>query len=89
MLVQSCLQLTTSPILKIKRKNKLLLTSISVIEVRTPEIPDPSNIYELRLQYFSVVLKGVIPLDVMHHVDHKTPKTLKVPILNINNIISS
>ena len=30
-----------------------------------------------------------MPLDVMHHVDHKMPKALKVPILNTNNTISS
>ena len=31
----------------------------------------------------------IIPLDVMHHMEHKMPRTLKVPILNTNNTISS
>ena len=88
MLVQSCLQLTTSPILKTKGKIKLLLISISVIEIRTLEIPDPCNIYEHDFNTFQLA-KGVIPLDVMHHVDNKTPKILKAPILNINTIICS
>ena len=88
MLVESCLLLTTSPILKTKGKVKLLPTSISVIEVRPLEIPDPSNIYELDCNTFHLP-KGVVPLDVMHYVDHKTPKTLNISILNINNIISS
>ena len=33
--------------------------------------------------------EGVNPLDVMHHMDHKMPQTLKVPILNTNNTIFS
>ena len=88
MLVQRCSQLTTNPILKTKGKLKLLSYSISVIEVRTPEIPEPSNIYKLDFSTF-LLPKGVIPLDVMHCMDHKTPKTLKVPILNTNTTISS
>ena len=40
LLAQSCLQIVTNPILKAKSKIKLLPSSISVIEVRTPEIPD-------------------------------------------------
>ena len=77
MLTQSCLQLTTSPTLKTKDKIQLLLASISGIEVRTPEIPDPSHIYELDFNTFQLT-KGVIPLDVMYHVDHKTSKTLTI-----------
>ena len=33
--------------------------------------------------------EGVIPLDVMHCLDHKTPQTIKYPILNTNNTIFS
>ena len=88
MLVQSCLQLTTNPILKAKGKIKLLGSSISVIEVRTPKIPDPNNIYELDFNTFQLP-KRVILLDMMHHMDHKMPQTLKLPILNINNSISN
>ena len=76
MLAQSCLQLTTNPMLKPKGKIKLLPSSVSVIEVRTTGIPDPSNIYELNFSMFQLP-KGVIPLDVMHHVDHEMPQTLK------------
>ena len=86
MIAKSCLQLPTNPILKTKGTIKLLPSYISVIEARTPEIPDPSNVYELDFNTLQLP-KGVIPLDIMHHVDHKMPKTLTVPILNINNII--
>ena len=68
---ESCSQITTNPILKTEGKIKLLPFSISVIEVRTPEIPDPSNIYELDFSTFQLP-KGVIPLHVMHCMDHKT-----------------
>ena len=44
MLGQRCSQLTTNPILKTKGKIKLLRSSISAVEVRTPEIPDSNNI---------------------------------------------
>ena len=33
--------------------------------------------------------EGVTHLDMMHHMDHKMPKTLKVPILNTNKTFSS
>ena len=88
MLVQSCLQLTANSILKAKGNIKLLPSSISVIEVRTLEIPDPSNIYELDSSMFQLP-RGVNSRDAMHHMDHKMPQTLKVPILNTNNTISS
>ena len=35
------------------------------------------------------LLEGIIPLDIMHCMDHKMPRTLKVPILDTNNTISS
>ena len=89
MLSQSCLHVTTYPILKTKGKIKLLPSSISIIEVRTPQIPDPNNIYELDFDTFQLS-EGVIPLDVMHCMDHKTPQTLKLPILNTNtNTVSN
>ena len=79
MLAQSCLQIVTNPMLKTKGRIKLLPSSVSVIEVRTPEILAPNNIYELDFSTFQLT-ERVVPLDVMHHVDHKSPRTLKVPI---------
>ena len=88
MLAQSYLQIVTNSILKSKGKINLLPSSISVIEIWTPEIPDSNNIYELDFNTFKLP-EGIIPLDMMHCMDHKIPRTLKVPILNINNTISS
>ena len=64
----------------------MLPSSISVIDVMTPEIPEPNNIYELDFNTFQLP-ERVIPLDMMHCMDHKTPQTLKIPILNTNNTI--
>ena len=64
MIAQSCSQSTTTPILKTKGQIKLLPCSISVIEFRTPEIPDPNNIYKVDFITFQL-LEGVIPLDVV------------------------
>ena len=88
MLPQSCTQIITTPIIKTKGKTKLSPSSISVIEIRTPEIPDPNNIYELDFNTFQLP-KGNIPLDIMHCIEHKMPRTLKVCILNTRNTISS
>ena len=89
MLVHSCSQLTTNPIIKkLGEKIKTATISISVIEVMTLEIPDPSSIHKLNFSTFQLS-KGVTPLDVMHCMDHKMSQTLKIPILNINNTISS
>ena len=70
MLTQSCSQIVTNPILKTKAEIKLLSPSISVIEVRTPEIPDSNKIYELDFNIFQLP-EGIILLDVMHCVDQK------------------
>ena len=52
------------------------------------ENPDPNNIYELDFNTFQLP-KGVIPLDVMYHMDHRMPQTLKNPILNTYNTFSN
>ena len=88
MLAQGCLKVTTNPILKTKGKIKLLPSSTSFIEVRVPDIPDPNNIYELDFDTFQLP-KGVICLDVMHCMYHKTPQMSKIPILNTNNTVSN
>ena len=82
MLAQSCLPVTTNPILKTKGKIKLLPSSISIIEVRTLETLNPNNIYKLDFNSFQLP-EGVTPLDVMHHTDHKIPQTLQFCILTL------
>ena len=88
MFAQSCLQIVTNTILKTKGKIKLLPFSISVLEIRTPQIPGSNNIYELHFNTFYLP-EEIIQLDVMHCMANKMPRTFKVPILNTDNTISS
>ena len=53
-----------------------------------PEDPDVNNLCELNFDTFQLS-EGIIPLDVLHRIDHKTPKHLTIPILNTNNTTSS
>ena len=46
------------------------------------------NVYKLNFSAFQLQ-KGVILLDVLHKVNHKTPKNLNIPILNTNNSFCS
>ena len=55
--------------------------SISVLEIKMPEVPDTNNLYELNFDTFQLP-EGVIPLCILHRIDHKTPKTLNIPIMN-------
>ena len=72
MLAHSCSQIVTNPILKTKCKFKLLPFSISVIQVRPPEIPENNHIYEVDFNAFQLP-EGIIQLDEMHCMDHKMP----------------
>ena len=58
--------------------------SISVISVKTSPLHNTSNIHELNFST-SKLPEGVIPLDVVHRVDHKTPGYLNIPVLNTNH----
>ena len=58
--------------------------SISIVDIKTPTLQNSSNLFELNLDTFQLP-KGIIPLDVLHMVDHNTPQSLSVPILKTNN----
>ena len=89
MIAQSILQGTTNLILKTKGKVALPPMSVSVVEIKTPIAPAKSNnLYELTFDTFQLP-KGVIPLDVLHRMAHKTPKILNIPIMNTNNTTCS
>ena len=80
MIAQSISQATPNPILKLKR----LPMSVSVVEIKIPTVPNTNNLYELNFDMFQLP-EGDIPLDVLHRRDHKTPKTLNIPIRNVSN----
>ena len=88
MIAQSISQATTNPILKTKGKVTLPPMSVSIVEIKMPIVPNTDNLYELNFDMFHLP-EGVIPLDVLHRMDHKTPKTLTIPIMNTNNTTCS
>ena len=62
--------------------------SVSIIEVKTPKTADSTNLYKLNADKFQLP-EGVIPLDILHRVDHKTPQALSIPVLNAKNVLCS
>ena len=62
--------------------------SVSVVEVKTPMVPNTNYLYMLTFDTFQL-LEGVIPLDILHGMDHKTLETLNIPITNTNNTTCS
>ena len=46
---------------------------ISIVGIKTPTLQNTNNLYELNFDTFQLP-EGVIPLDVLHRVDHKTPQ---------------
>ena len=55
--------------------------SVSIIEVKTPKIPNTTNLYEVNTDTFQLP-QGSILLDILHRIDHKIPQHLNIPILN-------
>ena len=71
----------------IKTKNKVTLSpmSVSIIEVKTPKIPNTTNLYKVCADTFQLP-EGIILLDILHRVDHKTLQHMNIPILNAKQI---
>ena len=86
--MQSVSQALDYPIIKTKGKVTLLPTSVPIIEVKTPKISNTTYLYEVSLDTFQLP-EGVIQLDILHRVDHKTPQHLNIPVLNANNVSCS
>ena len=84
MIVQAISQSTNSPVHKTKGKVNLPPMSISIVGIKTPTLQNSYNLYELNLDTFQLP-QGIIPVDVLHRIDHKTPHSLSAPILNTNN----
>ena len=67
------------PIIKTKGKIMLKPESISIIEVQAPQDISGNKKYHLNPEAY--LPQGIIPLDLIHSFE-KTPRTLKLPILN-------
>ena len=59
--------------------------SVSIIEVKTTKIPNTINLYELNADTFQLP-EGIILLDILHRVNHKTQQHLNIPMLNARNV---
>ena len=77
-LAQSTSQVTVMPVVKTKGKIILPPSSISVLEIRVPEISDTNNLYKLGLDTFHLP-EGIIPLDILYQTDNKTHMKFEDP----------
>ena len=84
MIAQGVSQATTNPILKTKGKVTLPPMSVSEGEIKMLMVPNTNNLYELNFDTFQLP-ERVISLDVLHRMDHKTLKSLNIPIMNVND----
>ena len=88
MTAKAILQVTDNTIIKTNGKVTLPPMSISVIHVKTPPLCSTTDVCELNFNTFQLP-KGVILLDILHKVNHKTPQNLNIPILNTNSSFCS
>ena len=84
-IVQSVLQALHYLIIKMKGRVALPSVSVSIIEVKTPKLTNTTNLYKMNADTLQPP-EGIILLDVLHRVDHKTLQHLNIPVLNTNNV---
>ena len=84
-IAQSVSQALHHLIIKTKGRVTLPPVLVSIIEVRIPKITNSTNPYKMNADTFQLP-EGVILLDVLYRVDHKTPQHLNVLVLNTNNV---
>ena len=84
-ITQSISQPLHYPIVKMKGRITLPPVSVSILEVKTPKLKNTTNLYKMNA-VTALLPEGVILLDILHRVDHKTPQYLNIPVLNANNV---
>ena len=62
--------------------------SVSVLSVKMLPLNNTNDVYKLNFNTFQLQ-EGVIPLDILHKVNHNTPQYLNIPIFNANNCFCS
>ena len=73
------------PIVKMKGRITLPPVSVSILEVKTPKLKNTTNLYKMNV-VTAQLPEGMILLDILHMVDHKTPQYLNVLVLKTNNV---
>ena len=81
MITEAISQVTDNSIFKTKGKIILPPMSASIICVKMPLLCNTNNMYELNFSTFQLP-EEVIPLDIIHRVDHKMPQYLNILMLN-------
>ena len=82
------LSLTSQPpnqLVKTKGQCELQGRSITWISVKTPRNIQAHNLLEINLD--RQLPKGLIPLDVLHNIEHKQPQEMLIPLLNVMNTV--
>ena len=59
--------------------------SITWISVKTPRNIQVNNLLKINLD--RQLPKGLIPLDVLHNIEHKQPQEMLIPSLNVMNLV--
>ena len=70
-IAQSISQPLHYPIVKMKGRITLPPVSVSILEVKTPKLKNTTNLYKMNA-VTAQFPEGVIMLDVLHRVNHKT-----------------
>ena len=76
-----------SPNQLIKTKDQCTLQSRSItwFSVKTPRNIQANNLLEITFD--RQLPKGLIPLDVLHSIEHKQPQEMLIPLLNVMNTV--
>ena len=76
-----------SPNQLVKTKGHCVLQSRSItwISVKTPRNIQANNLLKINLD--RQLPKGIIPLDVLHNIEHKQPQEMLIPLLNVMNTV--
>ena len=84
-ITQSISQPLDYPIVKTKGRITLPPVSVLILEIKTPKLKNTMNLYKMNA-VTAQLPEGMIPLDILHRVDHKTLQYLNIPVLNTNNV---
>ena len=81
-----CLTLQSpNQLVKTKGQCPLKGRSITWISVKTPRNIQANNLHKINLD--RQLPKGLIPLDVLHNIEHKQPQEMLIPLLNVMNSV--
>ena len=72
-------------LVKTKGQCALQGRSITWISVKTPRNIQANNLLKINLD--RQLPKGLIPLDVLHNIEHKQPQEMLIPLLNVMNSV--